>query len=158
MPRTYGIGAARADARVTGDTATLAAPAAMPRPPAMHGITMDVERLLVDLDGDHELAAELAQLFLEEAPRWLAQIRDALAVGALADVRIAAHKMRGSLATLRAEEARRAALALEKAPDVAEAAAACAALADVLRPVWPEVRALAAGQGAVGATQRASTA
>jgi len=54
-------------------------------------------RMLARLDGDPELALQLCAIFVDECPRILQRLRDALAGGSADDVRRAAHALKGSV-------------------------------------------------------------
>ena len=56
------------------------------------------DRMLSRLDGDVELAVQLAQIFNDEYSRMLDELRTAVAAGAAAEVRRAAHALKGSVA------------------------------------------------------------
>jgi two-component system, sensor histidine kinase and response regulator len=55
------------------------------------------DRMLSRLDGDTELATELATIFIDEYPRMLARLRGAVAAGSADEVRRAAHALKGSV-------------------------------------------------------------
>ena len=55
------------------------------------------ERMLSRLDGDTELATQLAAIFIDEYPRMLERLRGAVAAGSAEDVRRAAHALKGSV-------------------------------------------------------------
>jgi HPt (histidine-containing phosphotransfer) domain-containing protein len=55
------------------------------------------ERMLSRLDGDTELAAQLAAIFIDEYPRMLERLRGAVAARSADDVRRAAHALKGSV-------------------------------------------------------------
>jgi HPt (histidine-containing phosphotransfer) domain-containing protein len=55
------------------------------------------KRMLARLDGDTELALQLCAIFVDECPRMLQRLRDALASGSADDVRRAAHALKGSV-------------------------------------------------------------
>jgi len=57
----------------------------------------DVDEALARLDGDRELFADLAALFLEESPKELAGIRAALSGQDAPALAAAAHKLKGSV-------------------------------------------------------------
>ena len=73
----------------------------------------DQEAALARVEGDEELLAELAGLFLEEAPGLLAQMREALAAGDAPRLERAAHSLKGSASNIDAPETTAAASALE---------------------------------------------
>jgi HPt (histidine-containing phosphotransfer) domain-containing protein len=56
------------------------------------------ERMLSRLDGDVELAVQLAEIFNDEYSRMLDQLRAAVEAGAADEVRRAAHALKGSVA------------------------------------------------------------
>jgi PAS domain S-box-containing protein len=64
--------------------------------------------------GDRQLVRELAAVFREECPKWLAAIRTALAAGDAARLQLAAHTLKGACLTLAARAAATAALRLEE--------------------------------------------
>jgi len=55
------------------------------------------ERMLARLDGDTELAAQLAEIFIDEYPRMFERLRGAVASGSADEVRRAAHALKGSV-------------------------------------------------------------
>ena len=55
------------------------------------------DRMLSRLDGDTELAAQLAAIFIDEYPRMLERLRGAVAAGSADEVRRAAHALKGSV-------------------------------------------------------------
>ena len=55
------------------------------------------DRMLSRLDGDTELATQLAAIFIDEYPRMLERLRGAVATGTADDVRRAAHALKGSV-------------------------------------------------------------
>jgi len=55
------------------------------------------DRMLSRLDGDMELATQLAAIFIDEYPRMLERLRGAVAAGSADDVRRAAHALKGSV-------------------------------------------------------------
>jgi HPt (histidine-containing phosphotransfer) domain-containing protein len=54
-------------------------------------------RMLARLDGDVELAQQLAAIFIEESPRMANRLREAVAEGSADAVQRAAHALKGSL-------------------------------------------------------------
>ena len=73
----------------------------------------DREMALDRLGGDEELWDEISKLFLEECPRMLARLQAAVAEGDAHLLMETAHSMKGSLATLGAEEGALMAMDLE---------------------------------------------
>jgi len=55
-------------------------------------------RMLSRLDGDAELAQQLAAIFVDEYPRMLERLRAAIGEGSADEVRRAAHALKGSVA------------------------------------------------------------
>jgi two-component system sensor histidine kinase/response regulator len=54
-------------------------------------------RMLLRLDGDMELAQQLAAIFIDEYPRMLERLRAAVSGGSADEVRRAAHALKGSV-------------------------------------------------------------
>jgi two-component system, sensor histidine kinase and response regulator len=75
---------------------------------------LDVTAALAALMGDRELLAELAGLFLAECPRWMTEMRAAVAEGDQLRLQMAAHGLKGAAATFAARTTCDAALRLEK--------------------------------------------
>jgi CheY-like chemotaxis protein/HPt (histidine-containing phosphotransfer) domain-containing protein len=73
----------------------------------------DWDEALAHVRGDEDLLRELATIFLEEWPRWLAALRDGLSQGDAALVQRTAHTVKGSLGTFAATAAHAAAWELE---------------------------------------------
>jgi CheY-like chemotaxis protein len=73
----------------------------------------DVDDALGRVEGDHELLAEVVQIFDEESPRMLAEIGRAVESGDAPALQRAAHALRGSVISLGARPAAQVALALE---------------------------------------------
>ncbi|MFZ0821734.1 MAG: response regulator [Candidatus Acidiferrales bacterium] len=63
-----------------------------------HAINLD--ELRTRLDGNDDLMAELAQLFLDDAPKQIQEIRDAQTKGDAARLEYSAHTLKGSASTL----------------------------------------------------------
>jgi HPt (histidine-containing phosphotransfer) domain-containing protein len=55
------------------------------------------ERMLARLDGDRELAVQLAGIFLDEYPHLLQRLRDAVTARSVEEVRRTAHALKGSM-------------------------------------------------------------
>lgn len=53
--------------------------------------------MLARLDGDRELAVQLAGIFLDEYPHMLQRLHDAVAAGSVEEVRRTAHALKGSI-------------------------------------------------------------
>jgi HPt (histidine-containing phosphotransfer) domain-containing protein len=104
-----------------------------PQAPAPSGgdQTVDWAQALAGTGGDAELLEELVRLFLGECPGWLTQIRDALARQDAAQLRRAAHTLKGTLATLGARPASAVAQRLEAMGRTGEMAGAAETLAEL---------------------------
>jgi signal transduction histidine kinase/DNA-binding response OmpR family regulator len=88
---------------------------------------------LAKLDGDEAFLGELAEVFVQDCPGWLAGIETALAAGDVAEARQRAHTLKGAAYHFAAAPTIAAARALEKAGDVAAARAALPELAAAAR-------------------------
>ncbi len=75
---------------------------------------VDWETALGRLGGDEELINDLAKLFLEESPRMLSAVQQAVERKSAVELQRAAHSMKGSVATFSAQPAFEAALKLER--------------------------------------------
>jgi CheY-like chemotaxis protein len=94
-------------------TATL--PAETPAKPATQagdGVC-DQAAALERVDGDLDLLKELIGLFLEECPRWIAELREAIDAGQANRLRLAAHGLKGAVGNLGAPAVFEAAWQLE---------------------------------------------
>jgi two-component system sensor histidine kinase/response regulator len=76
--------------------------------------TFDRDDFLERLDGDEELFVAVIQLFLEDCPEQLDAIKAALDARSAEDVRISAHALKGSAATLSAFRLAEAAERMER--------------------------------------------
>lgn len=97
--------------------------------------------------GDRGLLAEIAALFVEEYPKSLRKIEDALAAGDSRTVEREAHSLKGSVANFGARSVVEAALGVEMAGrnhDLAAAAERLHALTEVLERLRTELESLAA--------------
>ncbi len=74
---------------------------------------LDAAALLERIEGDTALLADLARLFREESPKWLAAMRDAIDRGDAPTLERAAHTLKGSAGNLAAHRTVQAALRLE---------------------------------------------
>ncbi len=109
---------------------------------------MDRAEALERAGGDEELLQELAELFLAESPKWLAQVRDAIAGGDAPGLQRAAHTLKGAVGTFGARAAFRAALQLEtigRAGAVTGAAEAYGALEEAIVQLERALAGLGAG-------------
>jgi two-component system, sensor histidine kinase and response regulator len=74
---------------------------------------IDRDLALDRLGGDEELWIEISKLFIQECPRMLQQLQEAVQQGDAHSLMETAHSMKGSLATLGAEDGALMALDLE---------------------------------------------
>ena len=81
--------------------------------PSATGTSFDRDAALEGLSGDEELFDELVVTFLEEAPRIMARVRDAVATRAAEDLQEAAHTLAGSVSVFAAPRVLAAARRLE---------------------------------------------
>ena len=115
-----------------------------PRAAGDDNIVIDVERTLASLGGDRRLLDELVAIFRTDSRRLMAAIRRAASAGDREALRRGAHALKGSLGTLGAPRAFRAAAGLEQAAR-RDAGPDARALADTLaREMTRLRRALAA--------------
>jgi HPt (histidine-containing phosphotransfer) domain-containing protein len=108
---------------------------------------------LARIGGDGRLLRELVRLFLAECPRWLAEIRAAVAGRNAVRLRPAVHSLKGSLGTLGARAAFEAARRLEtmaRLGELAGAEQACAVLAAALADLEPLLAAFRAERDGPG--------
>jgi CheY-like chemotaxis protein len=85
-----------------------------------HDTAIDRERLLERVGGDASALAEVARIFLADAPRRLGEIRRAIAKRDARALRAAAHTLKGAVANFGAQSAVEAALELQKIGDAGE--------------------------------------
>jgi two-component system sensor histidine kinase/response regulator len=99
------------------------------------------------LGGDEQLLCEVAQLFLEECPELVTQVRTAVASGDADALQQAAHSLKGSVSNFGADAASEAALALElmgRNGELNQAQTGLAALEQALAHIQPALAELAA--------------
>jgi len=77
-------------------------------------VHLDEALALSRVGGDFELLREVAGLFLDDYPRALEKIRNAVAANDASGVEHNAHSLKGSVSTFGAQEVFESALALEK--------------------------------------------
>ena len=110
-------------------------PAPEPTPAAGRSMpasdAIDWAEALSAVRGDHDLLRAVVQAFLEECPRLLEAMRQAIADGAGPALRLAAHTLKGSLHHFGAQQAFDCARRLEKMGQDGDLAEAAAALADL---------------------------
>jgi HPt (histidine-containing phosphotransfer) domain-containing protein len=105
----------------------------------------DRETALARVDGDLALLQELIRIFLDDFPRQLAEIRQAIDAKDAPRLSRAAHSLGGAVANFGAEPAHQAALQLEAISaraDMARAAAAAAELEQALERLHPALLAV----------------
>ena len=119
-----------AEAPATETSAKPPSPQATP-PVREFADALDRAALLERLEGDAELLAEIVGVFLEDCPRLVASIREAVARGDARLLERAAHTLKGSVGNFGVSAAAAAALRLEqmgRQGELAQAGEACAAL------------------------------
>ncbi len=107
--------------------------------------SLDMEVLLGRVDGDRELLQEIIEVYLEEYPRMLQEIRDAVGQSDSERLRIAAHTLKGAVANFGAKAAVQAAQELEtmgKSGNVGQAAETLDKLEDALTWLLPALEEL----------------
>jgi two-component system sensor histidine kinase/response regulator len=85
-----------------------------PAAPRASAAPFDREEMLERLGGDAELLADVLEMFLEECPRMMQEIRAALAAADAPTLRRAAHSMKGALLNISAAPAAAEAERLEE--------------------------------------------
>src|SRR4029079_8264148 len=108
---------------------------------------IDYAKLLACVEGDEEFLQEMADLFLERYPIYLADIRSAINGDDPLALNEAAHKLKSAAASLRAEAASKAAFILEKIGRDANLSEARAALNMLEREMDRLEEALTASSG-----------
>jgi len=129
----------------------LAGPLALTADQVAWGGSLDMTAALAGVMGDRQLLAELAGLFLAECPRWLTEMRAAVAGGDPHRLQLSAHALKGGVVTFAAGAAYEAALRMEKmgqAGDLSTAPEALAGLAQEVEHLRPALAALAEQAGA----------
>jgi PAS domain S-box-containing protein len=107
---------------------------------------LDLDAALSRVDGDRELLVEMADLFLDEYPRLLSTLRDAVAHGNAPTAAYAAHTLKGSVANFAAMPTFTAAQKIERIARQGDLAQAHAAFADLeaqltrLKPVLTSLK------------------
>jgi signal transduction histidine kinase/DNA-binding response OmpR family regulator len=123
----------------------LAGPPAPPADQVASRGSLDMTAALAGVMGDRQLLAELARLFLAECPRWMTEMRAAVAGRDPPRLQLSAHALKGGVATFAARATYEAALRLEKmgrAGDLSAAPEALAALAQEVERLRPALTAL----------------
>jgi CheY-like chemotaxis protein len=123
-----------------GGEAATSAPEAPPR-----GDVFDEAGLLDRVGGDRRVLVKLARLFLADSRKLMVQIRDAVAARNAADLRAAAHTLKGSVANFLAPAATAAAARLQEIGErgeLAEAPGASAVLEEEMARVRDRLSAI----------------
>jgi CheY-like chemotaxis protein len=105
-----------------------------------HGEVLDSAATLSRVEGDTELLAEMVRLFLEDCPRLISAVREALTRRDPQALQRAAHTLKGSVANFAAQSAFEAALRLEmmgRQGDLREAEEAYVALQQEIERLEP---------------------
>jgi len=108
---------------------------------------LDEALALSRVGGDFELLREVAGLFLDDYPRALEKIRNAVAANDASGVEHNAHSLKGSVSTFGAKDVFESALALEKlgrSGKLSDAPDALRALENALQQLRPNLQALQA--------------
>jgi HPt (histidine-containing phosphotransfer) domain-containing protein len=109
-------------------------------------VAFDREAALAAVDGDLELMAELAELFLSDAPGLVEEIRCSVRQGDAQALRRSAHTLKGAASNFRAQATVQAALRLEcmgRDQDLADAEQALERLLHELDYLNPQLTKLA---------------
>jgi len=77
-------------------------------------MVFDSNTMLERMGGDTELLGEVIELFMEDSPRMLSSVRDAVSSENAGEVERAAHSLKGALLNMAADAAAAIALQLEK--------------------------------------------
>ncbi len=110
---------------------------------------MDLSIALSHVDGDRQLLAELADLFLQDYARLLEEIRDSIPKEDFGSLERGAHTLKGRLAFFGVQRIREMALALEimgRSKDMAGAAQSLKAVEAEMQNILPEFEVLAREQ------------
>ena len=102
------------------------------------------------MEGDRELLAEMATLFLETGPGLLSVVREALDRQDAGGLEHAAHNLKSSVGNFGAGRARDAALNLEKIGregDLTHAEESYRALERMMQQLWPALAAMQKSEG-----------
>ena len=116
--------------------------ATVPEPPA-EAVGIDWSAALEYVGGDEHMLRDLIGIFLVEAPRWLSELREAVARGRAADVKRLAHNLKGSLRLFGAKSVIDSSFLLEqmgRSGNLSGAAEACAALQTNIEQLMPILR------------------
>jgi CheY-like chemotaxis protein/HPt (histidine-containing phosphotransfer) domain-containing protein len=111
-----------------------------------NGAVLDAAGALEGVAGDRKLLTELVRVFAAQCPRWLAEIRAAVAENDAGRLHRAAHTLKGAVGNFRAQAAYDEAQRLEtmgRDGNLTAAAAACATLEREMDRLLPALEALA---------------
>jgi two-component system, sensor histidine kinase and response regulator len=109
------------------------------------GRKLDLDIALSHVDGDMQLLAELAVLFLQDYPRLLGEMRSSISNTDSSTLERAAHTLKGRLAFFGIQKAREQALGLEtiaRANNLARAAQVFAEIETEMESILPEFESL----------------
>jgi two-component system sensor histidine kinase/response regulator len=81
---------------------------------ASHSEVLNMAAAMAMVEGDLQFLQELVQIFLEESPQWLADIRIGIGENKAGAVKVAAHTLRGSAGFFGATRVREAAGRMEE--------------------------------------------
>jgi two-component system, sensor histidine kinase and response regulator len=112
----------------------------------LEGKTFDRAAFIAGVDGDRAIAKEVLDLFLEDGPRLVDEVRKSAQHGSAKDLAFAAHTLKGALSAVSANRASGAAACLEAVgleSDLAGIERALEALKAELELLWPALRAAA---------------
>lgn len=113
---------------------------------AMQFRALDLAQAMDRVGGDEDLLREIAALFLEDGPRMMGEVEEALRNGDATALASAAHGLKGCVATFGAKPAYEAALALETAgrnKDLSRAAQDLVRLELAIGALTPELSSIA---------------
>jgi CheY-like chemotaxis protein len=119
--------------------------AALPEPDQAAPAVIDRAAVLARLEGDEELLREIVGMFLDECPRLLTELREAISQKDADQLQRTAHSLKGCLVNFGVGPAIEAALWLEmigREGDLTEAEQAYANLEALLRPLRPALEGL----------------
>jgi HPt (histidine-containing phosphotransfer) domain-containing protein len=106
------------------------------------------EEALARVEGDRQLLADMAELFLENGPKLLSEVRAAVAQHDSEALERTSHALKSSVGNFSAHPSYEAALNLEKigrGGDLTAAEEACRLLEQELTRLWPAIKTMAAG-------------
>jgi HPt (histidine-containing phosphotransfer) domain-containing protein len=111
--------------------------------PSRSGV-LDLPRLLERVGGDRKALAELVRIFTEDAPKQVVRIRKAIRENDGAELRAAAHALKGAVSNFAAPPATEAALRLQKMGESGHLEGADGALLKVEKEIEALLASLAA--------------